>query len=61
MSSAIQNLLDNVVQDGARSTKFECHINFKSPILYSDDIYALVKTSQYPGKTHDVIDFKFKG
>ncbi len=61
MSSSIQNLLDSVVQDGARSTKFECHINFNSPNLYIDNIFALVKTSQFPGKTHDVIDFKFKG
>jgi hypothetical protein len=61
MSSTIQNLLDKVLQDGARSSKFECHITFKSSNLYVDDFYALVKTSQFPGKTQDIIDFKFKG
>lgn len=63
MSSKIQNLLDLALQDGARSTKFECQINFKSPMLFGNnkEIVALVKTSQFPGKSHEIIDFKFKG
>lgn len=61
MSSTIQNLLDNALQDGARGSKFECFISFASPKLYTEDTKVLVKTSQFPGKTHDVIDFKFKG
>lgn len=63
MASVIQNLLDTVVGDGARSTKFECFINFVYPGTFENekDLYALVKTSQFPGKSHDVIDLKFKG
>lgn len=63
MSSEIQNILENIVGDGARSTKFDCMINFNSTDLFpaEKDIYALVKTSQFPGKTHDVIDMKYKG
>ena len=63
MSSVIQNLLDGVVGDGARSTKFECFINFADSRLIGSerDIIALVKTSQFPGKSHDTIDIKFKG
>ena len=63
MSSVIQNLLDNILKDGARSAKFECIINFNGTRLFTSDknIYAYVKTSQYPGKHHDTIDLKFKG
>ena len=63
MSSVVQNILDSVIGDGARSTKFECYINFTSFDLYEkdEDIYALVKTSQFPGKSHEVMDIKFKG
>jgi hypothetical protein len=63
MSSVIQNLLDNTLGDGARSSKFECSILISPPSLYKDgkEITILTKTSQFPGKSHDVIDFKFKG
>lgn len=63
MSSVIQNLLDNALGDGARSTKFECFINFKADGIFANqqDIVALTKTSQFPGKTQEVIDMKFKG
>ena len=63
MSSVVQNLLDNAIGDGARNSKFECMINFNGTGLYTkeNDMFALVKTSQFPGKTHEVMDFKFKG
>lgn len=61
MSSVIQNLIQETLGDGARSTKFECVILFASPVFSGGDMAALVKTAQFPGKTHDVIDFKYKG
>ncbi len=63
MSSVIQNLLDNVIGDGARASKFECsiHINRSSIIGDESEIFAQVKTSQFPGKSHEVIDLKYKG
>jgi len=62
MSSVIQNILDNVVGDGARPSKFDCFINFQAPLFDAvQDIPFLVKTSQFPGKSQEVIDFKFKG
>lgn len=63
MSSVIQNLLQQTVGDGARSSKFECLIYFKNTALFpiNENIIALVKTSQFPGKNHDTIDFKYKG
>ena len=62
MSSVIQDLLDGVIGDGARSAKFDCEINFGNTWLFHDneqDIFAMVKTSQFPGKTHETIDLKF--
>lgn len=63
MSSVIQNLLENTLGDGARPTKFETFIQFNNTGLFGNeqDIVALVKTSQFPGKSHDTIDLKFKG
>ncbi|NQU33997.1 MAG: hypothetical protein HQ521_12245 [Bacteroidetes bacterium] len=61
MSSVVQNLLDAALSDGARASKFECQINFKDAALFPEDVKMHVKTSQFPGKTHEVIDYKFKG
>lgn len=63
MSSVIQNLLQQTVGDGARASKFECFIHFKDSMLFpkEQEIISLVKTSQFPGKSHDTIDLKFKG
>lgn len=64
MSSVIQNLLRQALGDAARSTKFECVINFNEGIASNEDSRDAkyhVKTSQFPGKSNEVIDFKFKG
>jgi hypothetical protein len=62
MASGIQTLLEETLGDGARSSKFECSISFHNmAFMDSKDISMLVKTSQFPGKSHDVIDFKYKG
>lgn len=63
MSSVIQNLLQSTIGDGARSSKFECFIHFRDSALFPKerDILSLVKTAQFPGKTLDTIDLKFKG
>lgn len=63
MSSVVQNILDKTIGDGARSTKFNCFINFQNTGLFANESESnyLVKSSQFPGKTHEVIDFKFKG
>ena len=63
MASVIQNMIHGVLDDGARKTKFDCIINFNSMGLFpnSRDLATLIKTSNFPGRTNDVIDFKFKG
>lgn len=63
MSSVIQNLLDNTLGDGARSAKFECVVSFPESALFPNvqDVLPLTKTSQFPGKSHEVIEMKYKG
>ena len=65
MANQIQNILHSTLGDGARSTKFECMIiinkdSLRSQISDQDLVYH-VKTSQFPGKSNEVIDLKFKG
>lgn len=59
MSSMVQNLIQNALGDAARSTKFDCIINFVDSS--KESLKYLVKTSQFPGKTHEVINIKYKG
>lgn len=63
--SEVQTLLNRVVGDGARPTRWDCFVYFPAQddkyTNMSQDIKALVKTSQFPGKTNEPIEFKFKG
>lgn len=60
MASVYQTKLNYLLQDGARSTKFGI-TGITDPFGLNKDIYTIVKTAQFPGKFHDVIDFKYKG
>lgn len=64
MANQIQSLMNQALGDGARSTKFECAIVFnKGSLIHvpNEEVSFHVKTSQFPGKSNDVIDLKFKG
>lgn len=64
MSSVIQNMIQQTIGDGARSSKFDCIISvadLSNKKIADENIVFHVKTSQFPGKTNEVIDFKFKG
>lgn len=63
MASVVQNMIDGVLKDGARSTKFECEINFAGANIFGaeKDITVLAKTTQFPGKTHEIIPLVYKG
>ena len=63
MASAIQNLLNQKLGDGARATKFEVQIQIPFDDLFKDHeaTSTLAKTSSFPGKTIDTIDLKFRG
>lgn len=63
MSSAIQNIMQKTLGDGARATKFEVLFEFTNPksALPPEEAVALVKTTSFPGVTHSTMDFKYKG
>ena len=61
MANVIQTMINNALGDGARSTKFECYIGLDTFGAGSKTLSAMVKASGFPSKSHDVIDFKFKG
>lgn len=63
MSSAIQNIMQKTLGDGARSSKFDVLFEFTNPksALPPQDAMALVKSTSFPGVTHSTMDFKYKG
>ena len=61
MANVIQTMIHNTLGDGARSTKFDCLIGLDSYKKGSKMISTFVKTASFPGKSHEVIDLKFKG
>lgn len=63
MSNVIQNMISNVVGDGARETKFQVYLSFPHNNLNvsASDIPIMMKTAQFPGKSLDIMDFKYKG
>jgi len=63
MSDYIQNILQNTIGDGARSTKFEAFFAFTdiNNQISKEDQITMCKTSSFPGKSHTTIDLKFKG
>lgn len=63
MSSIVQNMLEKSLGDGARSTKFDVLFQFTNgkQAPESQDLMALVKTTQLPSVSHSTIDFKYKG
>lgn len=64
MANVVQNMINNVLGDAARKTKFEAIINFGefSKIFpKNEDVAYLIKTSEFPGRTNSVMDFKYKG
>ena len=63
MSSHIQNLVQNVLGDGARSSKYDVMLQFTNPNLFPDqrNVAVLIKNSNFPSKSHQTIDLKYKG
>jgi hypothetical protein len=56
-------LLNNALGDGARATKFDADIYFTNSELFPDreQMRTLVKATTFPGKSHTVLDLKYKG
>lgn len=61
MANVVQTMINDALGDGARSTKFDCVIGLDTFLPGSRMLSAVVKTASFPGKSHEVIDLKFKG
>lgn len=63
MATFMQNMIDDVLGDGARASKFDANILFPNNALFPNGnaISVLMKSTQFPGKSHETIDLKFKG
>jgi len=63
MSSIVQNMMQRSLGDGARATKFEMFFQFSNPDSgpNNEDFIAQVKATSTPSKSHQIIDFKYKG
>lgn len=61
MSSAIQNLMNNVLGDGARNTKFDILFPLVTNKLSDQFVTTSVKSASFPAKSHDPIVIKHKG
>lgn len=63
MSDIIQNLINEVLDDGARSSKFGCLITLPEAITgqNSQHLDILCKVASIPSKSTEVINLKYKG
>lgn len=63
MSNQLQNMINHVLGDGARSAKFRCFIS--APIGSSSEknreLDTLCKAASFPGKVTETIEYKYKG
>lgn len=60
MAQVYQTKINRILGDGARATKFAI-TGFDDPFNTDKEHYLILKTAQFPGKFHDVIELKFKG
>ena len=62
MSSA-GSLINAALGDGARSTKFDVAFQFSNPTMFpsAQNVAVMVKSTTFPSKQHQTIDFKYAG
>jgi len=62
MATLIQNKFDHILGDGARASKFDVNIAFNNDLYNDAEALAfMAKATSFPGKSHDIIDLKYKG
>jgi len=63
MSAGVQNILDKIIGDGARSTKYEVYFSFVDSAvdITEEDLIYMGKTASFPGKSHTPVNFSYKG
>ena len=61
--SATSDLIHAAIGDGARSTKFDVAFQFTNPSMFpsAQNVAVMVKTTTFPAKQHQSIDFKYAG
>jgi len=62
MSDIIQNLMNNVLDDGARPSKYRAQIMFPDGIAdHQKELDVICKATELPTKSNDIIVLKHKG
>lgn len=63
MSTTVQNYIQNVIGDGARSTKWDVAFNFTNPDIFpsASNVAVMCKACTLPARGLSTIDFKLKG
>ena len=61
--SATSDLIHSAIGEGARSTKFDVAFQFTNPSMFpsAQNVAVMVKTTTFPSKQHQTIDFKYAG
>ena len=61
--SSVANLIQTAIGDGARTTKYDVAFQFTNPSMFpsAQNVAVMVKTTAFPGKLHQTIDFKYAG
>lgn len=61
--SSVANLIHAAIGEGARSTKFDVAFQFTNPSMFpsAQNVAVMVKTTTFPAKQHQTIDFKYAG
>lgn len=63
MSTTVQNLIQNSIGDGARSTKWDVAFNFTDPSIFpsAENVAVMCKACTLPARGLSTIEFKLKG
>ena len=58
--SYVANLIKTEIGDGARTTKYDVAFQFTNPSMFpsAQNVAVMVKTTSFPAKQHQTIDFK---
>lgn len=61
--SSVANLINSAIGEGARSTKYDVAFQFTNPSMFpsAQNVAVMVKTTTFPAKQHQTIDFKYAG
>lgn len=61
--SSTSDLIHSAIGEGARSTKFDVAFQFTNPSMFpsAQNVAVMVKTTTFPAKQHQTIDFKYAG